>query len=105
MKLLKDILYGVSVEAVVGSTATEIEQIEFDSRRVGEGSLFVAQRGLNFDGHEFIDGAIEKGARAILCEELPAKTHDQITYVAVKDTQLSLARAASNYFDNPSKQM
>ena len=105
MKLLKDILYGVSVEAVVGSTATEIEQIEFDSRRVGEGSLFVAQRGLNFDGHEFIDGAIEKGARAILCEELPAKTHDQITYVAVKDTQLALARAASNFFDNPSKQM
>lgn len=105
MKLLKDILYGVSVEAVVGSTATEIEQIEFDSRRVGEGSLFVAQRGLNFDGHEFIDGAIEKGARAILCEELPAKTLDQITYVAVEDTQLALAQAASNFFDNPSKEM
>lgn len=105
MKLLKDILYGVSVEAVVGSTATEIEQIEFDSRRVGEGSLFVAQRGLNFDGHEFIDGAIEKGARAILCEELPAKTLDQITYVAVEDTQLALAQAASNFFDNPSQEM
>jgi UDP-N-acetylmuramoyl-L-alanyl-D-glutamate--2,6-diaminopimelate ligase len=105
MKLLKDILYGVSVEAVLGSTATEIEQIEFDSRRVGEGSLFVAQRGLNFDGHEFIDGAIEKGARAILCEELPAKTLDQITYVAVEDTQLALAQAASNFFDNPSKEM
>lgn len=105
MKLLKDILYGVSVEAVVGSTATEIEQIEFDSRRVGEGSLFVAQRGLNFDGHEFIDGAIEKGARAILCAELPAKTLDQITYVAVEDTQLALAQAASNFFDNPSKEM
>lgn len=105
MKLLKDILYGVSVEAVVGSTATEIEQIEFDSRRVGEGSLFVAQRGLNFDGHEFIDGAIEKGARAILCAELPAKTLDQITYVAVEDTQLALAQAASNFFDNPSQEM
>jgi UDP-N-acetylmuramoyl-L-alanyl-D-glutamate--2,6-diaminopimelate ligase len=105
MKLLKDILYGVSVEAVVGPTATEIEQIEFDSRRVGEGSLFVAQRGLNFDGHEFIDGAIEQGARAILCEELPAKTLDQITYVAVEDTQLALAQAASNFFDNPSKEM
>ena len=105
MKLLKDILYGVSVEAVVGSTTIEIEQIEFDSRRVGEGSLFVAQRGLNFDGHEFVDGAIEKGARAILCEELPSKTLDQITYVAVEDTQLALARAASNFFDNPSKEM
>jgi len=105
MKLLKDILYGVSVEAVVGSTVTEIEQIEFDSRRVGKGSLFVAQRGLNFDGHEFIDRAIEKGARAILCQDLPAKTLDQITYVAVEDTQLALARAASNFFDNPSKEL
>jgi len=105
MKVLKDILYGVSVEAVVGSTATQIEQIEFDSRRVGKGSLFVAQRGLNFDGHAFIDGAIEKGACAILCEELPERTLDQITYVAVEDTQQALARAASNFFDNPSKEL
>ena len=60
MKLLKDILYGVSVEAVVGSTGQEIHRIEFDSRRVSEESLFVAQRGLNFDGHEFIDRAIDK---------------------------------------------
>jgi len=105
MKVLKDILYGVSVEAVVGSTATQIEQIEFDSRRVGKGSLFVAQRGLNFDGHAFIDGAIEKGACAILCEELPERTLNQITYVAVEDTQQALARAASNFFDNPSKEL
>jgi len=105
MKVLKDILYGVSVEAVVGSTATQIEQIEFDSRRVGKGSLFVAQRGLNFDGHAFIDGAIEKGACAILCEELPERTLDQITYVAVEDTQQALAQAASNFFDNPSKEL
>ena len=105
MKLLKDILYGVSVEAVVGSTAREIERIEFDSRRVGEGSLFVAQRGLTFDGHAFIDGAIEKGALAILCEELPAITQDRITYVAVQDTQQALAQAASNFFDNPSREL
>ena len=105
MKLLKDILYGVSVEAVVGSTAREIERIEFDSRRVGEGSLFVAQRGLNFDGHAFIDRAVEQGACAVLCEELPGNTDDQITYVAVKDTQQALAQAASNFFDNPSREL
>lgn len=105
MKLLKDILYGVSVEAVVGSTSKEIEQIEFDSRLVSKGSLFVAQRGLNFDGHAFIDGAVEKGALAVLCEELPANTDDHITYVAVADTQKALAKAASNFFDNPTREL
>ena len=105
MKLLKDILYGVAVEAVVGSTGKEIERIEFDSRRVSEGTLFVAQKGLNFDGHEFIDAAIEKGARAVLCEELPANTDDQVTYVAAVDTQKALAQAASNFFDNPSGEL
>ncbi len=105
MKLLKDILYGISVEAVLGSTTREIERIEFDSRAVVEGSMFVAQRGLNFDGHDFIDRAIKQGACAILCEELPANTHDEITYVAVKDTQQALAQAASNFFDNPSREL
>ena len=105
MKPLKDILYGVAVEAVVGSTSCEIEQIEFDSRRVGEGSLFVAQRGLNFDGHAFIDTALEKGARAVLCEDLPKNTSDKVTYVAVKDTQEALAKAAANFFDNPSQEL
>lgn len=103
MKLLKDILYGVAVEAVVGSTDKEIAHIEFDSRRVREESLFVAQTGLNFDGHEFINASIEKGARAVLCEKLPGNTKDDITYVAVQDTQQALAQAASNFFDNPSR--
>ncbi len=105
MKLLKDILYGVSVEAVVGSTGQEIEQIEFDSRRISEGSLFVAQRGLNFDGHEFIEMAIDKGACAVLCEELPGDIQEGITYVVAKDTQKALAQAASNFFDNPSREL
>lgn len=105
MKLLKDILYGVSVEAVVGSTGQEIHRIEFDSRRVSEESLFVAQRGLNFDGHEFIDRAIDKGACAVLCEELPGDIQEGVTYVEVKDTQQALAQAASNFFDNPSREL
>ncbi len=105
MKLLKDILYGVAVEAVVGSTGKEIERIDFDSRLVTEGSLFVAQRGLNFDGHEFIHTAIEKGARAVLCQQIPEKTQAEVTYVAVEDTQQALAKAASNFFDNPSKEL
>ena len=105
MKLLKDILYGVSVEAVVGSTSQQILAIEFDSRQVAEGTLFVAQKGLNVDGHDFIDSSVDKGARAVICEEFPMSTREGVTYIRVADSQNALARAASNFFDNPSDEL
>ncbi len=105
MKLLKDILYGVSVEAVVGSTSQQVRAIEFDSRQVEEGTLFVAQKGLNVDGHDFIDSSVAKGARAVICEEFPAKTREGVTYIRVADSQNALARAASNFYDNPSDEL
>lgn len=105
MKQLKDILYGVAVEAVVGSTSKEVTGIEFDSREVDSGSLFVAQKGLNFDGHRFIENSISKGATAVLCEQIPEKTDDKVTYVAVKDTRPALARTAANFYDNPSEKL
>ena len=97
MKLLKDILYGVSVEAVVGSTSQQILTIEFDSRQVAEGTLFVAQKGLNVDGHDFIDSSVDKGARAVICEEFPMSMREGVTYIRVADSQNALARAASNF--------
>ena len=105
MKLLKDILYGVSVEAVVGSTSQQILTIEFDSRQVAEGTLFVAQKGLNVDGHDFIDSSVDKGARAVICEEFPMSMREGVTYIRVADSQNALARAASNFFDNPSDEL
>jgi UDP-N-acetylmuramoyl-L-alanyl-D-glutamate--2,6-diaminopimelate ligase len=105
MKLLKDILYGVSVEAVVGSTSQQILAIEFDSRQVAEGTLFVAQKGLNVDGHDFIDSSVTQGARAVICEEFPPSTREGVTYIRVADTQNALARAASNFYDNPSDEL
>lgn len=105
MKLLKDILYGISVEAVIGSTVKEINAIDFDSRKIGPGSLFVAQKGLNFDGHDFVDSAVAQGAEAILCEELPALPKAGVTYVQSKDTHRALAQAAANFYDNPSSRL
>ena len=105
MKLLKDILYGVSVEAVVGSTSQQILAIEFDSRQVAEGTLFVAQKGLNVDGHDFIDSSVDKGARAVICEEFPMSMREGVTYIRVADSQNALARAASNFYDNPSDEL
>ena len=65
---LKDIIKGIDA-TVTGNTDIEVSDLQFDSRRVGKGTLFVAQRGTKVDGHDFIDKAIEAGAVAIVCEE------------------------------------
>jgi UDP-N-acetylmuramoyl-L-alanyl-D-glutamate--2,6-diaminopimelate ligase len=105
LKILKDILYKVAVESVKGSTELEISSIEFDSRKVVNNSLFIAQKGLVYDGHQFINKAITNGAIAVICEEIPEKTISNITYIKVKESNEALAILASNYYDNPSEKL
>ena len=105
MKLLKDILYKVSVNTIYGDTNIEISQIDFDSRAVKEGSLFVAQKGVSVDGHLFIDKAIGLGAISVICEILPEKKQENITFIQVDDSNTSLAIIASNFYDNPSSKL
>ncbi|MBT8184777.1 MAG: UDP-N-acetylmuramoyl-L-alanyl-D-glutamate--2,6-diaminopimelate ligase, partial [Eudoraea sp.] len=105
MKSLKDILYGVGLTAVSGPTGIGINAICFDSRKVKKNDVFVAIKGTITDGHKFINTAIRSGAKAIVCEELPDKMTDEVTYVEVKDGNTALAIMASNYHDNPSKNL
>jgi len=105
MKVLKDILYKCRLLEVVGSTHLEVESIAFDSRKVTANSLFVAVNGLAVDGHKFIQVAIEKGAKAILCQELPEVLVADVTYVKVLDSSEALGFAASNFYDNPSEKL
>ncbi|MCB0480020.1 MAG: UDP-N-acetylmuramoyl-L-alanyl-D-glutamate--2,6-diaminopimelate ligase [Flavobacteriales bacterium] len=105
MKLLKDILYRASITSVTGSTNIAIENICFDSREVSAFSAFVCVRGTQVDGHQFINQAIESGAIAIICEELPKTIKENITYVQVQDTHKSLAYMACNFYDNPSEKL
>ncbi len=102
MILLKDILYKVTLDAVVGNTTVAVTELQFDSRTVGLNDVFVAIRGTQSDGHNYINKAIEKGAIAIICEELPEQIINGITYVKVVDTSSALAIMASNYYKNPS---
>lgn len=95
-------MYGVSVESVKGSTELRIAAVEFDSRKVVPDTLFVAQKGLLFDGHSFISTAIETGATVVVCEDLPAQMPDGVTFVQVVDANKALAILASNFYDNPS---
>jgi len=105
MKPLKDILFGVSLTAVSGSTGVMVNTICFDSRKVAKGSVFVAIKGTLTDGHKYIDKAISAGANSIVCEELPGDLINDITYVEVLDANQALAIMASNFYDNPSKNL
>ena len=98
-------MYKVSVNTIYGDTNLEISQIDFDSRAVKKGSLFVAQKGVSVDGHLFIDKAIRLGATSVICEVLPEKKQDNITFIQVDDSNTSLAIIASNFYDNPSSKL
>ncbi len=102
MIFLKDILYKVAIEAVKGSTDIGISAIEFDSRLTKPESVFVAIRGLQSDGHNYIEKAIQLGAIAIVCNDFPDICHPGITYIQTKDTNKALALLAANFFENPS---
>lgn len=105
MMLLKDILYGVGLTAVSGSTNVMINAVQFDSREVAMDDVFVAIRGLVSDGHDYIEKAINSGAKAIVCEVLPEQIVNEITYVEVRNGNSALAIMASNFYENPSKNL
>jgi UDP-N-acetylmuramoyl-L-alanyl-D-glutamate--2,6-diaminopimelate ligase len=102
VKILKDILYKVAIEAVHGTTDIAISKIEFDSRKIELNDVFVAIKGTLSNGHDYIEKAFSLGAIAIICEELPSNIVNGVTYIKVKDTNEALAFLSANYFDNPS---
>lgn len=105
MKLLSDILYKTRLEEIVGSTNLAISSVTFDSRQVKKDSLFIATIGVTVDGHNYIEKAIEMGAAAIVCEKLPAKINENITYIKVLNSSESLGYIACNFYDNPSEKL
>ncbi len=102
MKLLKDILYRVTINRVIGSTSVAINNIEFDSRKIEFNDVFVAIKGVLSDGHNYIEKATDLGALVIICEKIPDKIINGITYVEVDNSNLALSVLAANYYGNPS---
>ncbi len=105
MKILKDILYKVSVARVFGSTDIAVSTIQFDSRKVEKDAIFIAQKGVAVDGHKYIDIAIQLGATSIICEEIPLDKKEGVTYIQVKNSAIALAIISSNFYDNPSEKI
>jgi UDP-N-acetylmuramoyl-L-alanyl-D-glutamate--2,6-diaminopimelate ligase len=105
LKNLNEILRGIKTHETQGKTDINISKIVFDSRKVEADCLFVAVVGTQVDGHTYIPQVIEKGARAILCEQIPSVLKVGVTYIKVDDTALALGLIAANFYDNPSKKL
>lgn len=101
--ILSDILNGVDVLDILGNKEIEISEIVFDSRKAVKNSLYIAIKGTLVDGHQYISSAIEKGAKAIVCEVLPEQKEEGIIYIKVENSSKVLGLLASNFYGNPSK--
>lgn len=102
---LKNLIEGTNCLKVRGAVEADIRGVHFDSRKIGPGDLFIAQRGVNSDGHAYIAKAVEAGAVAVVCEELPEKTDNGVCYVMVEDSSEALGKIASRYYGEPSREM
>jgi len=105
LNTLKDILYRVPIEALEGNTSQQIRDVHIDSRNIRLNDLFIAIKGNASDGHDFIDKAIEQGALAIVCEQLPQNRYKGVTFIQVSDSRLAAAHIAANFYDNPSEKL
>ena len=107
---LKKLIQSLNVLEIKGDIHKEISGIQSDSRKVEDNYLFVAVRGTVVDGHTYINGAIEKGATAIICEEIPSVPEALIVeknpvFILVKDSAEALGLALSTWYDNPSEKL
>lgn len=105
LKALKDILYKSGILEVHGDTSLLVDGIASDSRNVFPGCLFIAVRGTQADGHQYISQAIEKGAIAIVCEEFPGELPIGTSFIKVKSSSSALGQIAANYHGNPSQSL
>ncbi len=102
---LSKILENIDFRTIQGTVEQEVNQVVFDSRKVTAGDLFVAVKGTVTDGHQYIETAIEKGAKIIVCETIPKNISDSITILQVSDSAKALALLAANFYGNPSNEM
>ena len=100
--MLKDILYKVSLRSVKGNTGIDVTDLQIDSRKVSDGTCFIAVKGSISNGHDYIETAIANGAKAIVCELLPAQLKEEVTYVEVENSALAVGYISHNFYNEPS---
>ena len=102
---LQEILSGINILETKGSCDLKISDIHIDSRKVEDNHLFIAVKGTQTDGHAYIGKAIEKGAKAIVCETFPEDIKDNITYIKVANTEDCVGKIATTFYGNPTSKL
>ena len=102
---IAEILKAIRVENIVGTTDRELKGIHMDSRLIREGYLFVAVKGTQADGHAYIGKAIENGATAVVCEDLPEVLEEGVTYVQTGDTEEAVGKLATAFYGDPTSKL
>jgi len=102
---LDQILNGIKAEVIKGSDSCDISGLQIDSRRITAGQMFIAVKGTQNDGHQYISKAIELGAVAVVCEDLPATIDDNVTYIKVDNSELISGQLATNFYQHPSEKL
>ena len=106
MKELKEILFGVNIDSVYGDTNLSISGISFDSRQIKQNNIFIAIKGYDLDGHNYIDQSTNNGASVVVCEKLPKKINEyEIVFIKVKCSKTALYTISSNFYGNPSSKI
>ena len=106
MKELKEILFGVNIDSVYGDTNLSISGISFDSRQIKQNNIFIAIKGYDLDGHNYIDQSINNGAIVVVCESLPKTINKyEIVFIKVKCSKTALYTISSNLYGNPSSKI
>ena len=102
---LTELIKNINPTTVIGNADVEITGVNIDSRRIAEGHLFVAMKGTQVDGHRFISKAVEQGACAVLCEDLPEEQKEGVTYVQVASCEDAVGPVATMFYGNPSRKL
>ena len=105
MKQLSQLIKSINIVNVIGDINREVEAIVSDSRQATQSTMFVAVRGVNVDGHQYIPTLSGQGLSAIVCEQLPAEIDENITYLQVENSAIALGQLASQWWDNPSHKL
>ena len=102
---LQEILYKVAIRSVHGNLNVNVKDLQLDSRKVEKGSAFIAVKGTHVDGHQFISDVTKKKPAAIICEKMPGKMEDGITYIQVENSAAASGLLAHNFYGQPSEKM
>lgn len=103
--LLKELLQTAGKYEIYGSDKIEINGIEIDSRKIKDGNAFIAIKGTQTDGHDYISKAIELGAKAIVCEKLPESIAEGVSYAIFNDTEDAVGKIATTFYGNPTEKL